>query len=321
MLEQSVSLNTALYLLVKSAMAEEGEEGDDSQVIDSHPIMLQLKRVNATMDKFGDRVVSKTDNVKEQVRNLVNASRLMQSSEGMLDEDDEDESVPVEERMDDNDIEADSEEGEEVAKISKPARQIKEERPRLEVLDEARFGLRHHEIDLVESKTRRYKTTDLSDFGDAGGNGESSRALAATINAIDQRAARKPKKGREEQRAMQTDYDDEGGHEMADGLKMMEAQLGAENDIDDSQEFAEEEGDDNMRMTKEDSRGMQFYNAMAASAERKKQIKKDMHRVAPKFPTSETEITGKSGNGVLLFKSNIAALLKHLFLPRRRTGH
>lgn len=293
MIEQSVSLNTALYLLLKSAMAEEDED-EDTQVIDSHPIMLQLKRINATMEKFGDRVTSKTDDVQEQVRNLVKASMLMGSSNDSM-EDDEDgaEQVSVEEKMsDDDEAESDSEE------VPASAGPINEARPRLDVLDEARFGLRHHEIDLVQKTKRRFKAADLSDFGDDGENGESSRALAVAINAIDQRAARKPKKA---QATMQSDYyDDEGGNEMADGLKMMEAELGAESDEHSPGAHAEDSDDDMRRAEEDPDVGMGFYNAMAATAERKRQIKKDMHRVAPKFPTSETEITGRTETKVLL---------------------
>jgi hypothetical protein len=313
MIEQCVSLNTAIYLLVKSTMAQE-EEGEDSQVIDSHPVMLQLKRINSTIDKFGDRVSSKADSLQDQMRNLVKASLLMESSEDMQVEEDQDDPAPAEDEKSDDGVEADFKE--ETTKPSKSFSQANEAHPRLEVLGEARFGLRHHEIDLVQSKKRRGKATDL-DFGDAGENGESSRALAVTINAIEQRAARKPKNV-EGQSTMQSDHYDEGGNEVADGLKMMEDELGAESDSDSLQGLAEH-GKDDMRRTKDDPLGgMQFYNAMAATAERKKEMKKDMHRVAPKFPRSETEVAGKSGTR---FVSELRNFALTFILPRRRTSH
>jgi len=295
MMEQSISLNAALYLLLKSCMVKEGiEEGLGG--VDSHPVMQQLGRANSLIDRFGDFASSIPSNLEDQIKNLVRAASLMEeSTEETLDDQrsamriarDHKESNPGCEKL--------------VACMSDVVKERNVSRKNSDgsqlskgVLDVARFGLRQHEVDLGSRVATRRRVPRFSDLGDAENEGEASAAFAGAINSIDQRAAKKQRKALLGHSSDPIDQVDDAGLEVAEGLRLIENGLQERSEQNFAAEFDEapEEGMESENVDELD--GMQFYNEMATSAKKRKEVKQKMYQVAAKFPTSENEVTGKS---------------------------
>jgi hypothetical protein len=290
--EQSALLNTVLYLLVKSSIAED-DDAEATSSIETHPVMLQLKRSNAILATLSETVFRKVDGLEDQIRNLVQAAALLSNDNGSKEHD---EAFSEEERaahgddavdVNDNDNETSMEES------SLPEHPVGMEpgnSSRQRALAEARFGLRKHEVKLEINRKRRKA---FSDFEFEAGESRDTKGLASTINAIDQRSSKKSKRSKDQPFGKELEYHDD---EVAAGVRMMEAELeggekgleidGESGDFDDVDEH--EEFDDH-----------EFYDKMADAAKKKKQLKTEIHAVAPKFPTFEGEVEGKKATVVL----------------------
>jgi U3 small nucleolar RNA-associated protein 3 len=310
LLQSTTALNLAMYLLLKSEHA--GQEDVDVSLIQSHPVMARLQKWNTMTEKLDDRVESKVEGLKEQLDNLVKAASLMKSGIEESDDSDDDEGASVEEgeqraedgsdygmssdAAEDDDDDEDESENDEAGEA---------ELARKNVLTEARFGLRAREIGDTKKGKRKRRTAvaDLGDDGPAESSALASKSLASTLNAIEQRSATSKK--RAASRAEQIDEVEDDDAEMRRGLEMMEADLAAkdpggehehapEGDDDGSDEI--EDGDDD-----DDDEG--FYAQQAKKSKQKKEFKKDLYKVAPKFPRVEKEVEGERAIGNQILKN------------------
>jgi hypothetical protein len=293
-----VALNTVMYLLLKSEIDGKdsretllkGDAGATSS-LQSHPVMVQLKRCNSTMQKFEERVEKQVDGTAIQMENLVKAAAVMLDSNTEEQEtevlqspsDDEALAESIEEQTNASEEELDKPESK-----SLPRRSVnieKTEGKSDKVLDEARFGLRSHEVKRQDKKRGQKRHSNLADFGDLeGGEVPAPKAFSATMNSIEQRTKQSMKKPV----AVAEDLDEieEDDHELAQGLKMME-ELGEPGSRD------EGDADETMGQSPLEGGSMSFYNEVAKRSKDKKSIKRARYEVAPKFPGSEGEVTGK----------------------------
>jgi hypothetical protein len=135
-----------------------------------------------------------------------------------------------------------------------------------------------------------------------------SKSFASTINAIEQRSATESRKRRQApfaEQLFETEADDD---QLAQGLKMMEEELGKLESSEDEGEVdpicgdGEVESDSDLKES-----SLEFYDAMAKRSKDKKSRKKSLYEVAPKFPGSESEVHGKwilycwFGNNIFCF--------------------
>lgn len=288
MIEQSTLLNAAMYLFVNCSLADEGAE-DGFRVIDFHPVMQQLKRVSAIRDKFDISVEDVAENLQDQVRDLVKATSLlvMPSTTGML------EAGSRQTHGDgENPACRDPRVTEEImtaANVQLPA--TEENQPLSFVADEARYGLRQHEIEM-KNRPKSRRTPRFSDTGDSN-EGETPRSFVAAIHSIDQRAAKKGQKKQQSHNAEHLDQIDDGDAEVAHGIRMMEEELEGRGDRSLKEQLVEEEKQDNDEDRPLD--GMSFYNDIADSTKRKKEAKEQLYTTEKKFPTLEAEVEGKFG--------------------------
>jgi U3 small nucleolar RNA-associated protein 3 len=305
LLQSTTALNLAMYLLLKSEHA--GQEDVDVSLIQSHPVMARLQKWNTMTEKLDDRVESKVDGLREQLDNLVKAASLMKSGIEESDESDDnsedDEDVSIEdaanalrpEDASDYGMSSDAEEEDE----SENDMADEAEQARKNVLTEARFGLRAREIGDTK-KGKRKRRTGVSDLGDDGPEESSalaSKSLASTLNAIEQRSATSKK--RAASRAEQIDEVEDDDAEMRRGLEMMEADLaGKESEGEDAPEVDDDGADE---IEGDDDEG--FYAQQAKKSKEKKEFKKNLYQVAPKFPRVEKEVEGERAIGNQILKN------------------
>lgn len=302
LLQSTTALNLAMYLLLKSEHA--GQEDVDVSLIQSHPVMARLQKWNTMTEKLDDRVESKVDGLREQLDNLVKAASLMKSGVQSDDSDDsaddnehvvsEDADVVLQDASEDDtssDVEADDESENDVADEAEQARK--------NVLTEARFGLRHREI-ADTKKGKRKRRTAVSDLGDDGPEDNSAlaaKSLASTLNSIEQRSATSKK--RAATRTEQLDEVEEEDSEMRRGLEMMEADLaGKESEVEDAPEVEDDGADES---ADDDDEG--FYAQQAKKSKSRKEAKKNLYQVAPKFPRVEKEVEGERAIGNQILKN------------------
>jgi len=312
LLQSSATLNLAMYMLLKAEQANAvGPAGNsDAALIQSHPVMLNLQKINSITQTLEDAVEQKVPGLKEQFENLVKAAALLSKSDDVSDndsssdgdKDEEDTKIestkepttkrtgkvsPVDGAKSGSGSFDDSDDSDE-SSDDEAARNHK-------VLTEARFGLRQNEIAASsQSSTRRRKAPPmLSDAGDDDGDevgGDRkvvSRSLATTLNSIEQRTA--SRKRRAAPLADGIDEPEEDDGELRRGLEMMEAELGKGSDEDDDEmgNGFGSELDDN----EED--GNDFYSQVAKKSKSKKEFKKKLYQVAPKFPRVEGVVEGE----------------------------
>jgi hypothetical protein len=243
------------------------------------------------MQKFEERVEKQVDGTAIQMENLVKAAAVMLDSNTEEQEtevlqspsDDEALAESIEEQTNASEEELDKPESK-----SLPRRSVnieKTEGKSDKVLDEARFGLRSHEVKRQDKKRGQKRHSNLADFGDLeGGEVPAPKAFSATMNSIEQRTKQSMKKPV----AVAEDLDEieEDDHELAQGLKMME-ELGEPGSRD------EGDADETMGQSPLEGGSMSFYNEVAKRSKDKKSTKRARYEVAPKFPGSEGEVTGK----------------------------
>lgn len=289
-----------MFLLLKS---DETADGDDpfveaatTSMVQFHPVMKRLQQWNVLLQKLKSKVEDKVDSLDEQLDNLIKASKMMSS---MAEESDEGNGS---ERNDDKDEASDIEDqavgdGEAVpaavAFSESEASSEDEEAISRQYINDARFGLRPNEIARDRSAASKRKRRAVpSDFGDgeaAGDNKTASRYLSSAINTIEQRAASKKKKRKDTTEDL-VDHQD-GDDALRRGLEMMEAELGK--DFDKEGDVAGDDGDEIASIGSEDDGG-DFYKKMAKTSKHKRELKKSLYKVAPKYPRLEGEVEGKS---------------------------
>lgn len=275
LIQTSSTLNLVMYLLLKGEMSK--EEDLDPSSIQNHPVMSRLQKLDSTAIKLQERVEDKVDGLQLQLENLVKAAELMASGVGADEsesEEEEDEPVPAAEATDDDSSDSDEKE----AESSGP--QVEDSyRDRV---NNARFSVRTDEMQSVPSKKRRRRAVD---FGDAQFDTDpaSTAALATTLNAIEQRTAAKASKKKGDAEGM----DDLDAERLRRGIAMMEEDLGPMSDEDMEPGGGDEGSIDN---SDEDNA---FYDLIQKKSKAKKDARKSMYEVAPKFPTPEDIVEGE----------------------------
>lgn len=297
-----------MYLLLKAEHAEPESNGD-SALIQSHPIMLHLQRLNALIQNLEDGVETKAPGLCEQLENLIKAAALMGAPlDGALDDDDIDdklgnsgdegadsidatqrkdlvETIELGSRNDDADAvdseEADGSSDDEDESASR----------RATVLTEARFGLRPSEI-ANEKKTRTKRSRlVISDAGDDDMDDSQQRtisqSLATTLNSIEQRSGTRMRRTAPPAEHVDDDDDDS---KFRRGLATDEADAEGLND-------PELDGDD------DDNGAGDFYSQVSKQSKARKEQRKDFYSVAPKFPRVEGVIDGERALSNVILKN------------------
>ena len=272
-------MNLSAYMMLRA-------EQPDNPAIATHPVMQRLQQLNKLNVTLEEKV--ETDSLREQFRNLAKASKLMATGEISEDEDseeeEEDEQSDEAEHSDEVGMQVDSaEEGS--SDDDDESTKVDEKELQRQVMNEARFGLRQD--DLAPSATRRRRR--MVDTGDGDGddlNLDATRALASTINTLEQ----KSRKRRNAPGIEQLEEPVERDGELKRGLEMMEAELGRLSDDDKGGDNDDESMDPELA---DDDDEDAFYAAIRDKSKAKKASKKSKYAVAPKFPSVENEIVGE----------------------------
>eukprot|EP00934_Nitzschia_sp_Nitz4_P000156 Nitzschia sp. Nitz4//scaffold2_size372955//207252//209491//NITZ4_000434-RA/size372955-augustus-gene-0.424-mRNA-1//-1//CDS//3329546811//156//frame0 len=271
LMEQSAALNVVMYLLLKST------SGD----IESHPVLEHLQRWNSVRTKLEEHVETGRS-LDDQMKQLVKAVALLKGGdveESDADEESEEIDDTNEEPVPSDDEEAMDEEVPVVAETKKSSSQDTS-------LHEARFGLRLHEVQrTAPSSTSQRRRAPVADFGDL--DESTPKSFASTMNAIQQRS--KTSKRKRDKTTEQLDDLAEDDGKLAEGLRMMEEQMGTNFDDDEEEEVEDMEMADDSDLDDD----LQYYNSMAKKVKSKKDMKKQLYEVAPKFPSGEQLVEGE----------------------------
>lgn len=325
MLQSSASLNLAAYLLLKaeqaSSCADKGSTINDADArsIQYHPVILNLQRLNTLIQKLNDNVEQKIPSLAEQLANLVKAAELLNSTDDVSESESEDnnDETTISEKVSDNvdimpasqsQVKIDHGELDPCGNYDTSlGAEDDAERSRM-VLTEARFGLRPTEV-VTEAKKPRYRRK-APVFVDAGDDDMdeseqkiASHSLATMVNAIEQRSATVRSK-RNVPMADLLDATEEDDGELRRGLDMMEEELGKLSDADDNNnnDFEEDHADDGeYDETKDDDDD--FYARVAKKSKSKKDIRKNLYKVAPKFPRVEEVVEGERAVNKTILKN------------------
>jgi U3 small nucleolar RNA-associated protein 3 len=315
MLQASKALNLSLYLLLKSDQASTNKddidmplimEADYSDDTRNHPVMHRLNQLSVLTDKLQEGVEEKMPGLKDQMSCLVKAAALMaggnlsSSDDSDISDDDDDgahsfaagdnSKIDVDDgaKQVASDVEA-NDHCEQSSSESDEEHETQEDIQR-RIITEAKFALRNQDIDhdmkkITNNRKRRLAPTS-SDFGDE--NDEitdktltASRKLASTMNSIVQKSASFNEK---RNKSTRDDDEEEEYDRLQRGLSMMEEELGKGSDDDD-----DDEDDEGLHDSDEDD----FYQAIKSKSKARKEAKKQIYAVAPKYPRLEGEVDGK----------------------------
>ena len=316
MLQSSATLNLAMYLLLKAEQASDkdgtGSGGGDAALIQSHPVMLHLQKLNSLIQNLEDNVEQKVPGLTEQLASLVKAAALLDTSgvssdeSGSEEDDDDDEKTgasepkPVEGEVKRTNAKNGSESGSSESELGSESSDDDDddEKNRKELLTEARFGLRPNEVANAATQrtfAKRRKAPFISDAGDEDMEETDQKAvsqsLATTLNSIEQRSASRNNR-RAAPLADVLDEPQEDDGELRRGLEMMEAELGKGFADDDEEEHLDGDLDDpDFGDDAEDDND--FYAQVTKKSKTKKEVRKNLYRVAPKFPRVENEVEGE----------------------------
>ena len=305
MIQKSIALNSVMYILLRSASA--GDE-DATSNIQAHPVMAHLKKLTTLLENLEGSVQKKAKDIDAQLDNLVKAAALMgnmggddedaglsdgdeKSSSSMKenDEQSQDASVGVDDSLEESSEDTDDE--------TREANAQKKQRDFERTLNEARFGLRPNELKKSSVISRKRRPHQLDDFGDLDEDEDKSsgNALASTINTIEQRSKTASRKRRPAPVAEELDDLEEYDDRLAQGLKMMEEEMGKLDDdgADDDENVEMEISGNDMTDPEADDDVLGFYNQIADKSKKKKSFKKSLYKVAPKYPRVEGEVAGE----------------------------
>ena len=287
-----------MYLLLKKEDKSSDQLDADSSLIQSHPVMARLQKLNSLSDKLEEYVEKKVPGLAKQLANIAEAAKLVDANsevEGSSQSDEE--SVDPEFTVNDD----------EVAITKKPAvietassdeddhsnsthESAKEER---RVQTEARFGLRHSEINQCgpNSKNRKRRAVDFGEIEtvDEGTQKAARQSLAATLNTIEQKTLRKKAAHLPDT----IDETQEADDALRRGIEMMEEELGK--DFDKKSDDAGSDGSDQASFDPErDSDDeMGFYEKVSKKSKMAKAERKARYAVAPKFPRMDSVVDGE----------------------------
>lgn len=354
LLQSSMALNVTMYLLLKSELHKQQQQQekdatnkDDDEngiltfqddvtgtasAIATHPVMSRLEQWNALSQKLEDQVETKVSSLKEQMEHLVKAAGLVQSGEY-----DDDRETTMEDELAMTSAKANemanatqvsppesaaaASSEDEDASINQESKDDDEDDQNMSgrnVLHEAKFGLRPHEVDSQSKREsnqrkRRKVAFDDDDFGDEDVGISKNKAkkglvgnssFASTINAIEQRANKKSSKKQRQLDSEALDDLEDDDDQLREGIRMMEEELGKLDSDDDQQqehandmEDADDDGIDN-ELDDED-----FYNQIARKSKEKKAFKKSLYAVAPKYPGIEKEVAGERAISKTILKN------------------
>jgi hypothetical protein len=298
-----------MYLLLKSEKSTAGDAtvvdlvdvGEDgTSAIQSHPVIVRLHQLNKLAQRLEDQVENKVESLSEQLDNLVKASAMMNG-----DGNDEDSQAGSEESDEEGSLVGThiaEKPGAPAATLSTTSEEEESDDDiATEVMNEARFGLRPHELakreDKEERRPRRALPLDFGDEDDDGLTKKAALSLATTINTIEQRSATRSRKKLAAHTTEDLDEQDGDDEALRRGLEMMEEELGRESDheVEKSMELDEELDDD----IDEDD----FYKNVKRNSEAKKQRKAAKYTVAPKYPGIDQEIHGSLINFLSLIQT------------------
>ena len=336
MIETSTALNVCQYLLIKadhtnSSSKNESNDDHHENIIDSqdedfirnHPVIQRLNQLNHMKERLETSVESKVPGLRDQIDNLAKASSLM-----VYGEENDDASSSASEEPSDNEIDtnqnktsslvtmnediirssADNDDDDDMVSTASSSDDEDILQRQKDMMNEARFALRsqddiykyNEENERGSKRQRRAMVVGSSDYGDEDiGNeddlNKAAKSLASTINTISQ----KHKKHK-----MVTSVegaDDENQDRFMRGLEMMEGNLGNDDDDDIENQSNEDGGelnDDFVDDAKDD-----FYAHMKKKSKDKKEFKKQMYSVAPKYPGMDDEIAGERSVGQMILKN------------------
>jgi len=336
MLQASKALNVSLYLLLKADQASNNNvdgdnmssliEEDDGDDIRHHPVMERLNQLSQLTDKLQEGVEDNMPELKQQMNSLVKAAALMAGGDLSSSDDDSDgdagdgedevtESSEIEQGDEeaeagaeplasDNNNEESSSDSDDDNDDETEAQEAIQRR----IMMEAKFALRNQDIDHDTAKAAKKRKRRLapsaassSDYGDeteelSGDKAlAASRKLASTMNSIVQKSSTSKKKksmGDEEEGDVDEEY-----AKLQRGLSMMEEQFGKGSDEDD------DAGSDDDEEGLADSDEDDFYRSIKSKSKAKKEAKKQMYAVAPKYPRLEGEVEGERAIGRTIMKN------------------
>jgi U3 small nucleolar RNA-associated protein 3 len=284
-----------MYLLLKKEDLNSDQLDAESSLIQSHPVMARLQKLNSLSDKLEEYVENKVLGLTKQLANIAEAAKLVDASPEMEDSA-ESEDEPVEQRIiSDNEGElvspkrpalietASSDEDDQSVSTHESA---KEER---RVQTEARFGLRHSEISQ-STKAGQHRKRRAVDFGeieavDEGIQKAARQSLAATLNTIEQKTSRK----KTSQLPDIIDETQEADDALRRGLEMMEEELGK--DFDKNSDDGSDQASFDPERDSDDEMG--FYEQVAKKSKTAKAERKARYAVAPKFPRMDSVVEGE----------------------------
>lgn len=307
-LEASTSLNLIMYLLLKASQSNNQES--DPESIQSHPVMSNLKKLNALLHHLENRVEKRAPGLTGQLSSLVEAAALVRSGIVGVDESDDGsyESRTVSDSEDNDgqskeDIHAENLPELSDTEDSKIHHSDQDSAVEKRVLTEARFGLRQAELVDGEVTKRSSNRVQALDFGDAVTTDASHRAvrsLASTLNTIEQKTSSRKRRAAPVSDTIDDAMNDDD--ELKRGIAMMEEEFGRDFD-------KEEEGDrdaDNDQWNPEvesDGGEDDFYTKIAIQSQKHKELKKAKYIVAPKFPRVEGDVDGERAVGRAILKN------------------
>ena len=326
MLQASQALNLSLYLLLKADQAAKAKnidgsgfsyEDDAADDARNHPVMERLNELSLLTDKLREGVEEKTPGLRDQLRSLVKAASLMEggevssssedSSEGSESEGEEEGHSAVEDDIEKPQPSAQPSSDAPLSSSSDDSDEEEENQDAVQrrIMNEARFSVRNQDIDQdnkAASKKRKRRAAPLAseeDYGDAAEENDRAVAagknLASTLNSIVQKEATSKKR-----RGVATGDEAEAASEeyeqLQRGLSLMEDELGAGSDEDDS-----EDDDDGLAMSDDDDDD--FYQKIKAKSKAKKEAKRAMYEVAPKYPRLDGEVEGERAIGRTIMKN------------------
>ena len=295
LLQSSTALNLSMYLLLKVDQMTHNDDLDASAVIQSHPVMARLQKLNSLAQKLDERVEQVVPGLSEQLSNLVKAAALVNSG-GLADDSDDESSNADDAEKSDNQIvdgvteRRDKDIASKLASAGDDSDDDESQDPAAEeqrVLTEARFGLRASEVNAQNGSHKRRRVV-VSDFGDEDEEGVAqgaSKTLASTLNTIAQRTESRNR--RNAQMADEIDDAEDSGGELRAGLAMMEEEFGKDFDKEDG---AGGDGDNYDAEVDDDD---EFYAKVSRKSKSHKEFKRGLYAVAPKFPRVEGEIEGE----------------------------
>ncbi len=313
MIETSTALNLCQYLLIKRDQAQSSSNdlddimgGNEEDDIKDHPVISRLNDLSRLSEKLENKIESKVDGLADQLEELVKASAIAARDYDDESEDESEDDSDVGEGGDDASIregaasplekDADSD-NDEVSTASSSEYDDDQMAREKNTMNEARFALRDQD-DKDSKRIRRRALPTFTDFGDDDEANDddiaaASKSLATTINRISQRSKSSKNPG-----AAPEANDEKDEDRFQRGLAMMEAEMGGDDDddLDEDEDLASDDEDI-------DDDGDDFYAQIKKKSKAKKEYKKKLYEVAPKYPGMDAEIEGERPLGQKIMKN------------------